>query len=68
MVRTVIIVVVVIVVVAPTAAPLRPQAGVLRGSGLYTVPSRALLDTPPGRRGLRIAPLKRCAGSSVVRA
>ena len=30
--------------IAPTAAPLKPQAGVLRDSGLYTDPGRALLS------------------------
>jgi hypothetical protein len=36
--------------VAPTAAPLRSRAGILRGSGLYTVLGRAFC-THPARRG-----------------
>jgi hypothetical protein len=51
--------------IAPTAAPLRPQAGVLRDSGLYTDPGRALLSLL--ERGFRFAPLKRCVASSMVR-
>src|SRR5215207_4708001 len=51
--------------VARTAAPLRPPAGTLRGSGLYTGLGRAF-RTPLGA-ALRFAPSKRCAGASVVR-
>ena len=36
--------------IAPTAAPLRPPAGTLRGSGLYTVRGRAFRGTLPGAR------------------
>jgi hypothetical protein len=53
--------------VACTAAPLRPRSEPEHsGFGLYNAPSRA---GSPHRtwRGLRIAHLKRCAGSSVVR-
>jgi hypothetical protein len=35
--------------VAPTAAPLRSRAGILRGSGLYTVLGRAFCTHPPKR-------------------
>jgi hypothetical protein len=35
--------------VAPTAAPLRSRAGILRGSGLYTVLGRAFCTHPPWR-------------------
>jgi hypothetical protein len=46
--------------VAPTAAPLRSRAGILRGSGLYTVLGRAFCTHPPWR-GLRLEPSLRVA-------
>ena len=52
--------------IVPTAAPLRSQAGVLRDSGLYTDPGRALLSLL--ERGFRFTPLLRCARPRVVRA
>jgi hypothetical protein len=39
------------------------RAGVLRGSGLYTVLGRALWTSP--WRGIRFAPPLRCAGGGV---
>ena len=53
------------------------RAGVLRGSGLYNALGRAFLTPllgwlrssyPTSSVALNLAPLKRCAGASVVRA
>src|SRR5215211_4947929 len=52
--------------IAPTAAPLRPEAGAPERPGLYTDLRRALLSLL--ERGFRFTPLLRCARPRVVRA